>query len=63
MMNEINLRVSPEQFATLQKLLEPYVLLSTQLNAQYRAQVSVPVKAEKLNPGNSSDLEEIIIRG
>jgi len=63
-MNEILIKVSPEQFAIMQKLLEPYVLLSASLNAQYRASIQTPpVMAQKLDPQKKEDLEEIITRG
>ena len=38
-MNEINITLTPEQIAMLNKLLEPYVNLYTGINAQYRSRV------------------------
>lgn len=61
-MDEITIKLEVEQFAVMQKLLEPYVLLSASLNAQYRAQMQL-LGGKKLDPNNQDELEEIKARG
>ena len=59
-MNGINLNLTPEQFALITKVLEPYVNLFATMNAQYKSQLQPPVKAEKVK---KDDIEEIAARG
>lgn len=58
-MNEITIKLTTEQFAIMQKLLEPYVLLASGLSVQYSQQL----QGQKLNPEKTDELEEIIARG
>lgn len=46
-MNEINIKMNPEQFALMCKLLEPYVQLYAEINSQYRANAINQANANK----------------
>lgn len=61
-MNEITFKLTTEQYALMQKLLEPYVVLSVTLNSQYKAQTEL-FAGQKLDPKKPEDLEEIKERG
>lgn len=56
-MNEVMLKLTPEQFATMQKLLEPYINLSATLANQYKAQIELLGKQSE-----KSEIEEAIER-
>ena len=51
------LKLTPEQFATIQKLLEPYINLSATLANQYKVQIELLGKQSE-----KSEIEEAIER-
>lgn len=61
-MNEITLQLTTEQFALMQKMLEPYIVLAATINAQYGANATMQ-NPQKLNPQKEDELNEIIARG
>lgn len=61
-MNEITLQLTTEQFALMQKMLEPYVVLAATINTQYGAQATMQTM-QKLDPKKEDELNEIVARG
>lgn len=48
-MDEITLKINTEQYALIQKMLEPYVKLSVNLATQYKVQQNIKEKIGEEN--------------